>query len=86
MTSDRSYRRAMSRAAACTELRAMSGSQFDPEVIAAFLEETRHRDNVNANHEHDAGLAAAHEISTRVQELLGHELGGAPSYGQSRIG
>ncbi|MDX6544653.1 MAG: hypothetical protein QOG02_427 [Gaiellales bacterium] len=35
MTSDRPYRRAMSRDAALQELEAMSGTQFDPEVIEA---------------------------------------------------
>jgi HD-GYP domain-containing protein (c-di-GMP phosphodiesterase class II) len=37
MTSDRSYRKAMSEEVAFAELRAGSGSQFDPEVVAAFL-------------------------------------------------
>jgi two-component system, cell cycle response regulator len=36
MTSDRSYRRAMSAEAAVAELRAASGSQFDPGVVEAF--------------------------------------------------
>lgn len=38
MTSDRPYRRAMSRAAATGELRRCSGSQFDPSVTTALLE------------------------------------------------
>ncbi len=37
MTSDRSYRRAMSKEVAMAELRAGAGSQFDPQVVAAFL-------------------------------------------------
>ena len=37
MTSDRSYRRAMSEEVALAELRAGAGSQFDPQVVAAFL-------------------------------------------------
>ena len=37
MTSDRSYRRAMSEEVALAELHAGAGSQFDPEVVAAFL-------------------------------------------------
>jgi two-component system, cell cycle response regulator len=37
MTSDRSYRRAMSEEVAIAELRAGAGSQFDPQVVAAFL-------------------------------------------------
>lgn len=36
MTSDRVYRPAMSRQAALEELRAKSGSQFDPQVVAAL--------------------------------------------------
>ncbi|HEX8065232.1 MAG TPA: HD domain-containing phosphohydrolase [Thermoleophilaceae bacterium] len=35
MTTDRSYRRAMPRAAALAELRACAGTQFDPAVVAA---------------------------------------------------
>jgi HD-GYP domain-containing protein (c-di-GMP phosphodiesterase class II) len=37
MTSDRSYRRAMSEEVALAELKAGAGTQFDPEVVAAFL-------------------------------------------------
>ena len=37
MTSDRSYRRAMSEEVALAELIAGAGSQFDPEIVAAFL-------------------------------------------------
>jgi diguanylate cyclase (GGDEF)-like protein len=37
MTADRPYRRALSVAAARDELRAMSGRQFDPSVLEAFL-------------------------------------------------
>jgi len=36
MTSDRSYRRAMSVDAALAELRSAAGSQFDPGVVEAF--------------------------------------------------
>jgi diguanylate cyclase (GGDEF)-like protein len=39
MVSDRPYRAAMSRDAAISELRACAGSQFDPVVVQAFLEE-----------------------------------------------
>jgi HD-GYP domain-containing protein (c-di-GMP phosphodiesterase class II) len=38
MTSDRPYRRAMSRAEATGELRRCAGSQFDPSVTTALLE------------------------------------------------
>ena len=37
MTTDRSYRKAMSEEVACAELRAGAGSQFDPGIVAAFL-------------------------------------------------
>jgi HD-GYP domain-containing protein (c-di-GMP phosphodiesterase class II) len=37
MTSDRPYRKAMSVEVALAELRAGAGSQFDPEVVEAFL-------------------------------------------------
>ncbi len=37
MTSDRSYRRALSRDAALAELRTCSGTQFDPRVVDALL-------------------------------------------------
>jgi diguanylate cyclase (GGDEF)-like protein len=38
MTTDRPYRSAMPVADACAELRRCSGSQFDPDVVSAFLE------------------------------------------------
>ena len=37
MTSDRSYRKAMSAEVAIAELRASAGTQFDPEVVDAFI-------------------------------------------------
>ena len=37
MTSDRPYRQAMSHADACKELEDNAGTQFDPEVVEAFL-------------------------------------------------
>jgi HD-GYP domain-containing protein (c-di-GMP phosphodiesterase class II) len=39
MTSDRTYRRAMSLADAETELRANAGTQFEPAVVEALLAE-----------------------------------------------
>ena len=38
MTTDRPYRAAMSREAAVAELRANTGTQFDPKVVAALIE------------------------------------------------
>lgn len=37
MTSDRPYRKALSKEIACAEIEKNSGSQFDPEVVKAFL-------------------------------------------------
>jgi HD-GYP domain-containing protein (c-di-GMP phosphodiesterase class II) len=37
MTSDRSYRSALTPEQAVAELRANAGTQFDPEVVAALL-------------------------------------------------
>ena len=37
MTSDRPYRKALSKEVACAEIVKNSGSQFDPEVVKAFL-------------------------------------------------
>ena len=37
MTSDRPYRKALSREIALNELKKGSGSQFDPKVVEAFL-------------------------------------------------
>ncbi len=37
MTSDRSYRGALSEEIALAELSACAGSQFDPDVVAAFM-------------------------------------------------
>lgn len=37
MTSDRPYRKAMSKSAAVTELRRQAGTQFDPKIVETFL-------------------------------------------------
>jgi diguanylate cyclase (GGDEF)-like protein len=44
MVSDRPYRSAMTRAAALSELRDGAGSQFDPQVVHAFVEELAYVD------------------------------------------
>src|SRR4051812_15583244 len=44
MTTDRAYRKAMSHEAACQELRDMAGTQFDPDVVAAFVAEVERHD------------------------------------------
>jgi diguanylate cyclase (GGDEF)-like protein len=63
MVSDRPYRTAIGHAAACTELRAEAGRQFDPAVVEAFLAEV------------DATRTDAAEpqdtVATHVRRLLG---------------
>jgi HD-GYP domain-containing protein (c-di-GMP phosphodiesterase class II) len=52
MTSDRSYRKALSAEVALTELCACAGSQFDPAVVEAFLRlraRTRREPGASAN-------------------------------------
>ena len=44
MTSDRPYRKAMSHEKACKELEDNAGTQFDPEVVEAFLAVLRRRE------------------------------------------
>jgi putative nucleotidyltransferase with HDIG domain len=41
MTTDRSYRRALSEAAAVAELERCAGAQFDPEIVRVFVEAWR---------------------------------------------
>ena len=43
MTSDRPYRKRRSRIDAISEIEQCSGSQFDPEVVEAFIAVTSHR-------------------------------------------
>jgi response regulator RpfG family c-di-GMP phosphodiesterase len=44
MTCDRPYRGALSHEAACEELLAMAGTQFDPEVVEACIAEVEERE------------------------------------------
>jgi HD-GYP domain-containing protein (c-di-GMP phosphodiesterase class II) len=48
MTSDRTYRSALTHEAAQKELRASAGTQFDPEVVEAFLAELAQREGPSA--------------------------------------
>ncbi len=50
MTSDRRYRRAMSEEVALAELSAGAGTQFDPQVVAAFLR-AREQNELGAAHQ-----------------------------------
>jgi two-component system, cell cycle response regulator len=68
MTSDRSYRPALSREDALRELRAASGTQFDPAVVAACLEEL---DGTSPEHiDPELELSVVGEISAHVRDLL----------------
>jgi diguanylate cyclase (GGDEF)-like protein len=59
MTTDRAYSSAVGHDAACQELRDMAGSQFDPQVVAAFIAEISKR----------AASAPAEDIEAPVQVL-----------------
>ena len=68
MTSDRAYRRALSHATARDELRTMAGTQFDPEVVDAFIGEIAKRERVEIDaREIDAPI---HDVADRVRTLL----------------
>jgi diguanylate cyclase (GGDEF)-like protein len=68
MTSDRAYRPAVSHEAACRELRAMSGTQFDPEVVDAFVLEAEERGAPEpVEHEREAPVRL---VAQRVRTLL----------------
>ncbi|MDQ4071972.1 MAG: HD domain-containing protein [Actinomycetota bacterium] len=54
MTAERPYRGRMPLEAACAELEACAGTQFDPRIVAAFVAEVRRRPRVP-----EGGLAAA---------------------------
>jgi diguanylate cyclase (GGDEF)-like protein len=64
MTADRSYRAAVSHELACQELRRSAGSQFDPQVVEAFLIEIE-----TAGEERD--LNPAQHAAAHVRMLLG---------------
>src|SRR5436190_18109649 len=69
MTADRPYRRALSTEAACAELLATAGTQFDPEVVAVFVEEIERRATSRA----DAGDRVDRPVQVladRVRSLL----------------
>jgi diguanylate cyclase (GGDEF)-like protein len=69
MTADRPYRRARSSEAACDELRASVGTQFDPDVVEAFVLEICGRGTADA--ETVAELQRPVEaVAARVRTLL----------------
>lgn len=53
MTSERPYRSAMSKEAACEEVKSCAGDQFDPEVVDAFLAAVGHSSSVATEHGRD---------------------------------
>jgi diguanylate cyclase (GGDEF)-like protein len=64
MTTNRTYRAAVTHVLACQELRRSAGTQFDPEVVEAFLTEIE-----NAGEERE--LNAAQHAAAHVRTLLG---------------
>jgi diguanylate cyclase (GGDEF)-like protein len=67
MTSDRAYRLAIGHQAACQELRDTAGTQFDPQVVEAFLVEIA---KLTAP-EQDGVEAPVQLLADRVRTLLG---------------
>jgi two-component system cell cycle response regulator len=63
MTSNRTYRPAVSPYIACQELRHCAGGQFDPAVVEAFLA-------VIANEAEDGPVDAAHAAGAHIRTLL----------------
>jgi diguanylate cyclase (GGDEF)-like protein len=57
MTADRPYRRRMSLDDACAELERCAGTQFDPQVVEAFVDEVRKRPPGGGEHPLEAVLA-----------------------------
>jgi two-component system cell cycle response regulator len=78
MTSDRAYRRAMSPEAACQELRAMAGAQFDPAVVIAFVAEVERLGHATAC-ESGAPDRPAQAVADHVRTLLIREGRAAPT-------
>jgi hypothetical protein len=69
MTSDRAYRLAIGHEAACQELRDTAGTQFDPQVVDAFLIEIARL--TAPEPEHDGVEAPVQLLADRVRSLLG---------------
>jgi diguanylate cyclase (GGDEF)-like protein len=70
MTADRSYSEAIGPDAACRELRAMAGSQFDPAVVDAFLAELERADIAAPGTAPDPEDEAIGELSARLRGML----------------
>jgi putative nucleotidyltransferase with HDIG domain len=65
MTTDRSYRTAMSREAAIEELRACSGSQFDPAVVEVLIRVVKADESIGAGLTPRGPVMARHQEATR---------------------
>ena len=73
MTTDRAYRRALSAEAATQELRASAGTQFDPDVVDAFLNTVASPDALGAPPREpiDAPIQlAAHRVRTLLTQAI----------------
>jgi HD-GYP domain-containing protein (c-di-GMP phosphodiesterase class II) len=68
MTTDRAYSTAIGHDAACQEVRDMAGSQFDPQVVAAFLAEVAER--AAAAPDPESVDAPVQVLADRVRTLL----------------
>jgi diguanylate cyclase (GGDEF)-like protein len=74
MTADRPYRRRMTLDDACAELERCAGSQFDPAVVEAFVDEVRTRPPSGGEHPLEAALADP-EVAIRRkggETVIGH--------------
>ena len=69
MTADRPYRRARSSEAACHELRASAGTQFDPEVVDVFVLEISGRGTADAETTNETEWPVQ-ALAARVRTLL----------------
>ena len=78
MISDRPYRAAMTREQACHELRAAAGTQFDPRVVEAFVEELGARDHQDPAAppagERSDERSYAQEVADHLRGALGQDL------------
>src|SRR4051812_22857862 len=73
MTADRPYRRRMTLDAACAELERCAGTQFDPQVVEAFVSEVRKRPPAGGEHPLETALSHPDVASSREgsETLLG---------------
>jgi diguanylate cyclase (GGDEF)-like protein len=66
MTADRPYRRRMTLDDACAELERCAGTQFDPQVVEAFVNEVRKSPPSGGQHPLEAALADPHVAARRA--------------------